>query len=329
MKILVTGGAGYIGSFVCRVLQDGGHDPVIIDNLVYGHREAVTAPLEQGDLLDQQFLDSFFERHKPEAVMHLAAWIEVGESVKEPAKYFTNNTGGTAVLLQTMARHEAPNLIFSSTAAVYGTPKEIPATEDTPTIPDNPYGMSKRLSEMSFPAYAEAYGLKTIALRYFNAAGGALDGLLGGAHEPATHLITSAIKTCLGQQDFTLFGADYETPDGTCIRDYIHVLDIALAHVVALQSLVEGGPSAIYNVGTGRGHSNLEVIEAVKNISGIDFQLKQGSRRAGDPAVLVADASRLRSELSWQPEYSDLDTIVESAWKWHSTHPRGYGSILT
>lgn len=325
MKILVTGGAGYIGGFVCRLLQDEGHEPVIVDNLVYGNRAALTGPLEQGDLLDQIFLDGVFERHQPESVMHLAAWIEVGESVKEPAKYFLNNTGGTAALLQVMARHGVRDLVFSSTAAVYGTPRALPLTEQSPTQPDNPYGWSKLLTEYSLPAYSRAYNLRTVSLRYFNAAGAALDGSMGEAHEPATHLITNAVKTALGQQPFTLFGNDYPTPDGTCIRDFIHVLDIARAHVLALRHLAGGGEGRTFNVGTGSGFSVAQVIESVKEVSGVDFPVTIGDRRPGDPAELVADANRLRAELGWKPEFSDLPTIVESSWKWQSTHPHGYG----
>ena len=295
-----------------------------MDNLAYGHREAVHAPLEAGDLLDKDFVDGVFVRHQPDAVMHLAAWIEVGESVREPAKYFTNNTGATAMLLEAMARHEADCLVFSSTAAVYGTPETIPLTERSATRPDSPYGTSKLLSEMSFPAYTEAYGLRAISLRYFNAAGAALDGSMGEAHEPATHLITNGIKSILGQQPFTLFGSDYDTPDGTCIRDYIHVLDIASAHVTALRHLVGGGAGGAYNVGTGEGNSNLEVIETIKSVSGHDLQVTLGPRRPGDPPRLVADATLLSNELGWQPRYSDLQTIVKSAWAWQSTHPDGY-----
>jgi UDP-glucose-4-epimerase GalE len=324
VRVLVTGGAGYIGSFVCRNLTGAGHDVVVVDNLVYGHQEAVAEPLEVGDLLDGPFLDRVLARHSPEAVMHLAAWIEVGESVRDPAKYFVNNTAATAYLLQAMAKHEIRTLVFSSTAAVYGTPEHTPLTEDSPTRPDSPYGTSKLLSEQSFPAYTEAYGMRIMALRYFNAAGAALDGSFGEAREPATHLITSAVKACLGQQEFTLFGTDYDTPDGTCVRDYVHVLDIAAAHVEALSHLAGGGSGGSYNVGTGRGHTNLEVIDAVKRISGVDFAVRRGPRRPGDPSTLLADAAKLRSTVGWEPRFSDLNTIVESSWKWQSSHPQGY-----
>ena len=214
--------------------------------------------------------------------------------------------------------------MFSSTAAVYGTPESIPLTESSPTRPQNPYGLSKLLTEHSLPAYAAAYGLRTVALRYFNAAGAALDGSMGEAHEPATHLITNAIKAVLGQQPFTLYGTDYETPDGTCIRDYIHVLDIARAHVVALGHLATGGEGGSYNVGTGAGFSNREVLATVKQVTGSDFEVDFGPRRPGDPPVLVADASLLSRQLEWSAQHSDLSTIIESAWKWQSTHPDGY-----
>ena len=327
MRVLVTGGAGYIGSFVARLLQDQGHEVVVLDNLVYGHNAAVSTTLESGDLLDPAFLDGVFTRHQPDSVMHLAAWIEVGESVTKPAKYFLNNTGGTAALLQAMVNHGVMNLVFSSTAAVYGTPETVPITEDSPTRPENPYGASKLLSEQSFPWYEGAYGLRSISLRYFNAAGGGLDGSMGPAHEPATHLVTNALRAALGRKPFTLFGTDYPTPDGSCIRDYIHVLDIAGAHVVALEYLRRGGSSAAYNVGTGHGFSNLEVIEAARRISGVDFPVAEGPRRAGDPARLVADASRLRQELGWSPQHSELETIMRSAWLWESQHPNGYEEL--
>lgn len=326
VKVLVTGGCGYIGSFVTRRLQERGHEAIILDNMVLGHREAVKAPVEAGDLADRAFVQDVFQRHRPKAVMHLAAWIEVGESVTDPAKYFSNNTGNAANLLEIMARAGVEFLVFSSTAAVYGTPEKVPISETAPAKPDSPYGLSKLLTDMSLCWYEHAQGPRTISLRYFNAAGGALDGSAGQDHEPATHLITNAIKGALGQTDFKLFGDDYPTPDGTCIRDYIHVLDIAEAHLVALDHLASGGSGRIYNVGTGVGHSNREVIEVVKQISGIDFPVGVGPRRPGDPSELVADASLLRRELGWQPQYSSLDTIVESAWRWHSTHPHGYAT---
>jgi len=324
LKILVTGGAGYIGSFVCRLLQDEGHDVLVLDNLVYGHAEAISAPLVEGDLLDRDFLDGVFAGHQPDAVMHLAAWIEVGESVKKPAKYFLNNTGGTAALLQCMADHGVTNLVFSSTAAVYGTPRSLPLTETSETVPESPYGLSKLLSEHSLPDYERAYGLRTIALRYFNAAGAALDGSMGEAHEPATHLITNAIRGALGRGQFTLFGTDYPTRDGTCVRDYIHVLDIARAHALALEHLAGGGSGGTYNVGTGQGFTNREVLEKVREVSGDDFPIVEGPRRPGDPPVLVADAGLLTQTLGWTPQHSDLDTVVRSSWLWEVSHPNGF-----
>ncbi len=324
MKIMVTGGAGYIGSFVCRQLKAEGHDLIIVDNMSYGHRGAVEVPIEEIDLSDAVALDSVVRGFRPEAVMHLAASIEVNESVRDPAKYFRNNTANTSILLEVMARHGVPYLVFSSTAAVYGSPEHLPITEESPTRPDSPYGASKLLTEMSLPWYEEAHGLRCIRLRYFNAAGAAEDGSIGEDHEPAVHLITNAIKAALGQRAFTLFGTDYDTPDGTCIRDYIHVIDIARAHVVALGHLLSGGSSGVYNVGTGKGHTNLEAIEKVKQVSGVDFEVVKGSRRPGDPPKLVASAARLQKELGWKPLYSDLDFIVQSSWRWQSTHPEGY-----
>lgn len=326
MKILVTGGAGYIGSFVTRQLQEEHHDVVVVDNLSYGHEEAVSAPIEKADLGDTGSLNDIFTRHRPEAVMHLAAFIEVNESSENPARYFRNNTANTALLLEAMIRHECPYFVFSSTAAVYGTPDTIPIAETASTGPDSPYGASKLLTELSLPWYGQAHGLKTICLRYFNAAGAALDGSAGQDHQPATHLVTSAIKAALGQSHFTLFGDDYDTEDGTCIRDYIHVLDISAAHVVALTHLSDGGAGGTYNVGTGHGLTNLQVVNTVKQISGVDFEVTLGPRRPGDPPRLVADASRLERELGWQARHSELETIVRSSWLWQSTHPEGYHS---
>jgi UDP-glucose 4-epimerase len=224
-----------------------------------------------------------------------------------------------------MAETGVKNLVFSSTAAVFGDPKTVPLTESSPKEPANPYGLSKLLSEMTFSSYAQAHGMRITSLRYFNAAGAALDGSIGEAHEPATHLITNAIKAALGQREFTLFGTDYDTPDGTCVRDYIHVLDIALAHVTALHHLEKGEPVRAYNLGTGKGYSNLQVLEAVKRVSGIDFPIQYGLRRPGDPPNLVADSSLIEKELGWRARHSDLTTIVESSWKWQSNHPDGYG----
>jgi UDP-glucose 4-epimerase len=326
MKILVTGGTGYIGSFVCKTLQEAGQEVVVLDNLAYGHREAITAPLEVGDLLDTEFVRGVLSRHNPDAVMHLAAWIEVGESVVKPAKYFANNTGGSAALLQAMADHGVEMLVFSSTAAVYGTPKQLPLTEQSETTPENPYGLSKLLTELSLPTYSAAYGMRFVTLRYFNAAGAAVDGSMGEAHEPATHLMTNALRGALGRQAFTLFGTDYETRDGTCVRDFIHVLDIASAHVAALNYLASGGGSQTFNVGTGHGFTNREVLDAVRRISGKDFTVTEGPRRPGDPATLVANATLLSHTLGWSPSHSDLETLVRSSWEWEVNHPNGYQS---
>ena len=325
---MVTGGSGYIGSFVCRALDAAGHQVLVVDNLTRGNREAVDVPIEVGDVGDRTFLNRVFRLFAPDAVMHLAAWIDVGESVANPAKYFSNNVGATFALLEAMAAHRTPWLIFSSTAAVYGTSSSTPISESSLPAPQSPYGLSKLLTELALPSYSCAYGMKTVSLRYFNAAGAALDGSAGPDHESATHLITRAIQAALGKSKLVLFGGDYPTADGTCIRDYIHVLDIASAHLLALEHLRGGGAGGTYNIGTGTGHSNLEVIASVERASGTPIEPTIGPRRPGDPVATVADAERARTELRWDAKYSDLDTIVTSAWRWHSTHPRGYGSGL-
>ena len=327
MRILVTGGAGYIGSFTVRALQEAGHQVVVYDNLVYGHREAIDAELVVADLADRQTLDRCLGGGSFDAIVHFAAFIEAGESMENAARFFHNNTANTIELLDAAVQHGVPQLVFSSTAAVYADGVPVPIKESAPTVPSNVYGESKLLVERMLPWYDRVHGLRSVSLRYFNAAGAALDGSMGQDHQPPTHLITVAIKAALRQQDrFILFGDDYPTPDGTCIRDYIHVLDLASAHVVALAHLAAGGPSDIFNVGTGTGHSNREVVHAVQRISGVDFPVELGPRRPGDGAVLTADASRLRETVGWRPEQSDLDTIVASAWRWHRSHPHGYAS---
>ena len=327
MRFLVTGGAGYIGSFTVRALQQAGHDVLVYDNLVYGHRESIDTELVVADLADHQALERCLAGSSFDAIIHFAAFIEAGESMEDATRFFHNNTANTIELLNAAVRHDVKQLVFSSTAAVYADGAPVPIKESAPTVPSNVYGESKLLVERMLPWYDRVHGLRSVSLRYFNAAGGALDGSMGQDHEPATHLITVAIKAALGQQDrFILFGDDYPTPDGTCIRDYIHVLDLASAHVVALEHLASGGASDIFNVGTGNGQSNREVVRAVKRISGVDFPVEAGPRRPGDGAVLTADASRLHERLGWRPEHSDLDTIVESAWRWHRSHPQGYAT---
>ncbi|HCG03078.1 MAG TPA: UDP-glucose 4-epimerase GalE [Chloroflexi bacterium] len=325
MRVLVPGGAGYIGSFTVRELQRAGHEVVVFDNLVFGHRDAVDAELVIGDLADTAGLDSVFERGKFDAVVHFAAFIEAGLSMEDAGRFFENNTGNSIRLLNAMVRHGVNMLVFSSSAAVYGDPVRIPVRETDDTNPVNVYGETKLLIERMLPWYERVHGIRSVALRYFNATGAALDGSIGQDHQPATHLITVAIMAILGlREKFVLFGDDYPTPDGTCIRDYIHVIDLAEAHLAALSRLQGGCPSETFNVGTGSGHSNWEVINAVKRTTGVDLPVEIGPRRPGDPAELVADASKLRKTLDWEPRCSDLDTIVGSAWKWHCTHEHGY-----
>lgn len=325
MRILVTGGAGYIGSFTTRALQQAGHEVVVYDNLSYGHRRAIDAELIVADLSDMAALDACLERGRFDAIMHFAASIEAGESMIHADRFFSNNVVNSVHLLNAAVQHGIKQLVFSSTAAVYGDEVELPIKESEPTHPTNVYGETKLEVERMLPWYDRVHGLRSISLRYFNAAGGALDGSMGQDHEPATHLITVAIKAALGQVPiFPLYGDDYPTPDGTCIRDYIHVLDLASAHVVALHHLAAGGESDIFNVGTGQGRTNWEVIRTVKRISGVDFPVEVRPRRAGDAVELTADATRLRERLGWEPRYSDLDTLVGSAWEWHRTHPQGY-----
>ena len=327
MRVLVTGGAGYIGSFAARALEAAGHRVVVCDNLSFGHREAIDAELVVGDIADAGTLDACLAARRFDAIMHFAAFIEAGESMKDAGRFFQNNTANTITLLNVALRHGIQHFVFSSTAGVYGDPVRLPITESDPTRPTNVYGETKLLVERMLPWYELVHGMRSVSLRYFNAAGGALDGSMGQDHEPASHLITLAIQAALGQHDhLVLFGDDYPTPDRTCIRDYIHVLDLASAHVLALEHLAASGASDIFNVGSGRGYSNWEVIRTLKRISEIDFPVVIGPRRPGDAVELVADSSKLRQTLGWRPEHSDLETIVRSAWNWHSTHPHGYAS---
>jgi UDP-glucose 4-epimerase len=325
VRVLVTGGAGYIGSFTTRALVQAGHDVVVYDNLSFGHRCAIDAKLVVADIADTTSLKECLHDGSFEAIVHFAAFIEAGESMRDPGRFFRNNTANTAYLLAEAIREDVQYFIFSSTAGVYGNPTELPITEKAPTIPTNVYSETKLLVERMLPWFAQVHDFRSVALRYFNCAGGALDGSLGQDHEPASHIITLAMQTALGQRDkFLLFGEDYPTPDGTCIRDYIHVLDLAAAHLFALEYLAAGGPSEIFNVGAGRGYTNREVLRLVKQVSGIDFLVEPAPRRPGDPTELVADSSRIRATTGWRAQHSDLETIVSSAWAWHSSHPKGY-----
>ncbi|MGE5528159.1 MAG: UDP-glucose 4-epimerase GalE [Patescibacteria group bacterium] len=328
MHVLVTGGAGYIGSHVVLALLEAGHEPVTLDNLSKGHEEAILGgKFVQGDIADGGALQQLIEREAIEAVIHLAADSLVGESMSQPGKYFRNNIHGGLVLLEAIRAAGVRYLVFSSTAAVYGEPTRIPIGEDHPTLPASPYGFSKLTMEGMMAAYEAAHGLSHISLRYFNAAGSEPMGRIGEDHRPETHLIPAALQAALGLRPaLQLFGDDYPTPDGTCIRDYIHVTDLARAHLLALDALAGGARSGVYNLGLGRGYSNREVIAAAAEVTGAEIRVEQAPRRPGDPAVLVAGADRIRAELGWEPAHRDLREMVASAWRWHKNHPQGYGA---
>jgi len=325
MKVLVTGGAGYIGSHTVSMLQKKGYQVTVFDNLIFGHREAISCPLIVGDLLNKAQIEAVFAKEKYDAVIHFAALSAAGESMEKPARYFKNNILGSLNLVEAMRQFEVKQIIFSSTAAVYGHPEQLPLKEDALKEPVSVYGESKLAIEKILFWYDQIYEIKNICLRYFNACGAALDGLIGEDHRPETHLIPLAIKTALGKRDtLSLFGDDYPTPDGTCIRDYIHVLDLASAHIMALEYLEKVMTSDVFNVGTGQSYSNQEVVAMVKKVSQKDFSVIIGPRRIGDPAMIYADNQKIKKSLSWEPRHSDLKTIVETAWRWHQGHPRGY-----
>ncbi|NMB46881.1 MAG: UDP-glucose 4-epimerase GalE [Firmicutes bacterium] len=329
MNILVTGGAGYVGSHVVEeLLKTGKHRVVVLDNLQKGHRDALLGgEFVEGDLADEKLLDKIFTEHSIEAVVHMAADSLVGESVQRPDKYFRNNVTNGLNLLDAMVRNKAKYIVFSSTAAVYGEPIRTPITEDHPQTPTNPYGESKLFFERAMARYDHAYGLRHISLRYFNAAGASPSGAIGEDHRPESHLIPIVLQVALGQRaQVTIFGTDYDTPDGTCIRDYVHVTDLAAAHLLALDALAEGAGSNVYNLGNGEGFSVREVIDMVERIVGKPLPRVEGERRAGDPAVLVASSEWITKELGWRPQYDDLETIVRTAWNWHKQHPQGFGS---
>jgi UDP-glucose-4-epimerase GalE len=318
--ILVTGGAGYIGSHTCKALAEAGYLPVALDNLVHGHKWAVKwGPLVEGDLADRSLVDRVFATYDIQGVIHFAAYASVGESMEKPAKYFHNNVVGTLNLLESIIANDINYFVFSSTCATYGIPNQIPISEDHPQKPVNPYGDSKLFIEKTLRWYDIAYGLKAAILRYFNAAGADPDGLIGEAHHPETHLIPIVIQAALdASASVAIYGTDYATLDGTAIRDYIHVSDLATAHVAALEYLRVRQSSNQFNLGTGRGHSVREVISAVQKHSGRSVSIQESLRRPGDPPELVADASKADKELGWQPAVSDLDTIIKTAWNWHS-----------
>lgn len=317
-KLLVVGGAGYIGSHMVKALANAGFAVVTLDNLSGGYRDAVRyGEFVQGDIADRALLDQLFTQQRFVGVLHFASFIQVGESVREPGKYYRNNVVNTHTLLEAMRDHHIGYIIFSSTAAIFGEPIHVPIPEDHPKQPINPYGRSKWMVEQMLTDYERAYGLKSICLRYFNAAGADPDGELGERHEPETHLIPLVLRAVTGRSPaLTVFGTDYPTPDGTCIRDYIHISDLADAHRLALQALWAGAPSGAYNLGNGNGFSVQEVIDTAARICGRTVPVQYGERRAGDPARLVADARRARAELGWQPRFADLQTIIAHAWQW-------------
>ncbi|MGY8622306.1 UDP-glucose 4-epimerase GalE [Bacillus safensis] len=329
MTILVCGGAGYIGSHAVAALLAKGEQVVVVDNLQTGHKEAVLegAVLEEGDLRDQDFLRQVFKTHQIEAVMHFAADSLVGESVTDPLKYYDNNVGGATVLLQVMNEFDVKHIVFSSTAAAYGEPKRVPIVETDETNPTNPYGETKLAIEKMLKWSEQAYGMKYVVLRYFNVAGAHTEGLVGEDHQPETHLIPIILQVALGKRDqIMIYGDDYETEDGTCIRDYIHVMDLVEAHILAVDRLRAGKGSATYNLGNGTGFSVKQVVDAVRNVTGHAIPAQVADRRAGDPAKLIASSEKALQELGWTPQYADLHTIIQSAWDWFQKHPDGYQS---
>jgi len=317
--ILVTGGAGYIGSHTNKELHKRGYQTVVYDNLVYGHKESVKwGTLEIGDLSDKERLESVFKKYPIEAVIHFAAYAYVGESVTEPAKYYNNNVCNTINLLDIMKKYKVNHIIFSSTCATYGVPEKMPITEDMPQNPVNPYGATKKIVERILEDYHKAYGLYYCCLRYFNAAGADPDGEIGESHTPETHLIPLILDAASGKREsICIFGTDYPTEDGTCIRDYIHVTDLADAHIRALEYLKQGGESTCFNLGNGNGDSVQHVIEVVKQVTGKEFIVKEEKRRAGDPPMLIGSAEKAEKILGWKQQYKEIGTIVEHAWKWH------------
>ena len=327
MAILVCGGAGYIGSHTVYQLVEKGESVVIVDNLQTGHLDAVNpkAKFYEGDIREAAVLDKIFTENEIDAVVHFAANSLVGESMTNPLKYVNNNVYGMQVLLEAMVRHGVDKIVFSSTAATYGEPERIPIMEDDRTEPTNPYGQSKLIMEKMMKWVSLANGIRYVSLRYFNAAGAIEDGSIGEDHNPETHLIPLILQVPLGKREhITIFGDDYPTPDGTCLRDYIHVLDLADAHVLAVDYLRKGGESNIFNLGNGQGFSVKEMIEAAEEATGHDIKVEIGQRRAGDPAQLIASSEKARSVLGWKPRFTDVRAVIGTAWKWHQQHPEGY-----
>jgi UDP-glucose-4-epimerase GalE len=324
--VLVTGGAGYIGSHAAKALKQAGYRVIAFDNLVAGHRAAARfGELVEGDISDVAALRRTLGQHGIGSVMHFAAFLDVGESVANPVKYYRNNVGGALAVVEAMVAEGVPYFVFSSTCATYGEPNETPIAETHPQQPINSYGESKLTIERALPHFERAHGIRWVSLRYFNAAGADPDGEIGEDHSPEIHLIPRAIEAALGGRGLQVFGDDYPTPDGTCLRDYIHVTDLADAHVRALGALVDTGKSGVYNLGTGRPNSVKEIITTVERVCGRQVPWTLAPRRPGDPAILYASAHKAQTELRWTPRFSDLDTIVGTAWTWHRTHPHGYG----
>ncbi len=325
--MLVTGGAGYIGSHASKALVDAGHRVVVFDDLSAGHRAAVGAhSLVVGDIRDTGAVQEALREHQVDGVLHFAAWLSVGDSVADPAGYYDNNVGGALSVLRAMAGESVRHLVFSSTCAVYGEPRETPISEDHPTHPVNAYGETKLTVERALPHFARAYGLRATSLRYFNASGADPSGALGEDHDPEYHLVPRAIDAALGGPPLSIFGDDYPTDDGTCLRDYVHVSDLADAHVLALEAIERGAGGSVYNLGSGQPTSVRQVVSCVERVGGRTVPCEVGQRRPGDPAVLFASSDRARTELGWRPALSELDRIVDTAWRWRESRPRGYRS---
>ncbi len=326
LNILVTGGAGYIGSHFVKVAYEQGMNVIVYDNLVKGHRKAVKCQyFVEGDILDSEKLTWVIKNYNIDSVVHFAAYSLVGESMQEPQKYYYNNVQGTLNLLEVMLKNNVKKLVFSSTAAVYGEPEKVPITEDLPKNPTNVYGRTKLVMESAMEDYSRAYGLRYIALRYFNAAGADPSGEIGEDHNPETHLIPLVLYALLGKREsIKIFGDDYPTKDGTCVRDYIHVNDLATAHILALKSLYEGKESTVYNLGNGNGFTVKEIIDAAEKVTGLKAKKEIVERRPGDPAVLIASSEKIQRELGWKPVYTNIEEIIRTAWNWHKNYPNGF-----
>ena len=327
MNVLVIGGAGYIGSHCVRQLIQAGHTPVVLDNLVYGHTGALLPSVKfyRGNLEDKKFVGEILDKEKIDIVMHFAAFINVGESVTNPIKYYYNNLCGVVALIETMVEHGVKKFVFSSTCATFGVPQKLPLTEDHPQLPINPYGQTKLDVENFLKACARAYGISFVALRYFNASGAAEDGTIGEDHTPETHLIPLTIFAATGKRaSIKVFGDDYDTPDGTCLRDYIHVDDLCRAHIAAFKNLDVPSSCSFYNLGTGTPNSVMEIIKGVEEVTGLKVPYEMAARREGDPAALYANSVKAKTELGWQIKFNDVREIIETAWRWHKNNPNGF-----